>query len=87
MAEWLSTDLFEHSVTAPSRSRHHANAGFGQVEAALANRAEHVKQSAEKEKRNEGYSEQQFGSNQFLHKIQLQNEKNYSRCDDRDTES
>jgi hypothetical protein len=87
MAEWLSTDFLQRSVTAPRRSRHHANAGFGQVEAAHANRAEHVKQSAEKEQRNKGHPEEQFGGNEFLHEIQLQNEKNYSRYDERATES
>jgi hypothetical protein len=76
MAEWLSTDLFHGGIATAGGNREDAGASFGPIETALANRAQDVQQPTEKKQGHKRNSEEQFGSDKFLNKIQLQHEQN-----------
>jgi hypothetical protein len=76
MAEWLSTDLFQGGIATARGNREDADASFGPIKTALANRAQDVDQPAKKKQGDKGHSEEQFGSEQFLNKIQLQHKQN-----------
>jgi hypothetical protein len=74
MAEWLSTDFLERSVASPSGIGEHFHARFREIEAALADRADHIEKAGKCEQNRETKPEKQLGGEQFAHEIHLRNE-------------
>jgi hypothetical protein len=75
MAEWLSTEFFHHVVTAPRGSREQSNSSFRHIQASLADSTQHVSGAAKDQQHSEDHAEQQFGSEEFTHEINLKEEK------------
>jgi hypothetical protein len=75
MAEWLSTEFFHHVVTAARGSREQSNSSFRHIQASLADSTQHVSGAAKDQQHSEDHAEQQFGSEEFPHEINLKEEK------------
>src|ERR1700691_3204229 len=78
MAEWLSTDIFQTRVSPASRNSKDARSRLREVNALLADRACHIKNSNHGGNKSESSSKKDFDDEEFTHKINLEN---HNRCE------
>jgi hypothetical protein len=71
MAEWLFTDFFDSGVSAARDGSDRADARFQQIKATLANRADKIENSAQREQNHKSETEENLGSEQLAHEVHL----------------
>src|ERR1700722_7975051 len=76
MAEWLSTEFFQARVAATRDSGAESNARRHPIEPAFTDSADEIDNPAQSHQDRETQRKEQFGSDQFPHEIDLENEEN-----------
>jgi len=75
MTELFSADFFDRAEAAAGRITDHSNSNFGEVQAALSQRADQIRQSRNGKQNRKTETKKKLSREQFANKVELKHEE------------